>query len=149
MTTMTMRPETGDRHLVEWTLLALPSSVGLLRDYASAVLTKWGLEAMLDDVKLIVSELATNAASPKVAYGRDITFRLALLRTGLILIEVTDPSPAKPEPRQAADTDIHGRGLFIVQHLADGFGHRDEPDGRKTVWATLTAQTESSKTESK
>jgi len=141
MATMTAPRQDQDPYAFQRTLLAVPSTVGLLRDYAETILIKWGLDHRIDDTKLIVSELVTNAAAQDVARGQQITFRIGLLPDmRLISVEVTDPAPSRPQHKDAADTDIHGRGLFIVQALADGMGYRDEPGGGKTVWATLPAQ---------
>lgn len=77
--------------------------------------------------------------SPKAARGQEITIRLTYLPTSLVLIEVTDPSPGRPEIKSAGETGIHGRGLIIVQALSAEFGYRDEPGGGKTVWTLLIA----------
>jgi anti-sigma regulatory factor (Ser/Thr protein kinase) len=138
MAIMTVRRHDPDPYAFQRTLLAVPASVGLLRDYAETVLIKWGLDHRIDDTKVVVSELVTNAAAEEVARGREITFRIAFLRDmGLISVEVTDPARSRPHHTNAADTDIHGRGLLIVQALAHRTGYRDEPGGGKTIWATL------------
>ncbi len=113
--------------------------MGLLRGYADSALIKWGMESRSDDVQLVVSELGTNAvgARPGLQSGR-MTFRISLPPgRGLILVELADPFPGRPELHQAAEWDESGRGLFIVQSLAVACGYRDEPGGGKTVWATL------------
>src|ERR1700761_1457328 len=107
------------------TVLAVPSVVGLLRDQTESVLRKWGLDHITDDAKIIVSELATNATAEGVARGREIVFRMTD-HGDQVSIEITDPSPLRPRLRHAADTDVHGRGLFIVQALAVATGYRDE-----------------------
>ncbi len=128
----------SDEYMFQRSLLAVPSSVGLLRDYAETILIKWGLDQRIDDTKIVISELVTNAQAEAVARGRQITFRIALLpHRRLICIELTDPATSRPHQTDAADTDVHGRGLFIVQALAEGMGYRDEPGGGKTVWVTL------------
>lgn len=139
MTPMTLGKRTGPERTMSWKLVALPASVGMVRGYAGAALRKWGLDHLIDNATLVVSELVTNACAPKAARGQEITFRLSYLPTGLVLIEVTDPSPGRPEVKKASKTDIHGRGLLIVQALSAEFGYRDETGGGKTVWAILAA----------
>ncbi|MFC9949669.1 ATP-binding protein [Streptomyces prasinus] len=85
----------------------------------------------------LVAELAANAATHGRLTGRD--FRLALLdRVGILRIEVTDtrgddlPRPGRPAP----DTES-GRGLLLVEALADRWGVELGPVLRKTVWAEL------------
>lgn len=131
--------EVTDQDTAEWTLLAVPHAVGLLRDCAEVTLIKWDLSDLVEDTTLVVSELATNCVSEKVARGREITLRLAYLRDShLLSVEVTDPSRGRPEVKHAADTDIHGRGLFIVQALSTAMGYREEAEGGKTTWASLS-----------
>jgi len=139
MATMSVRQYNGDQGVFERTVLAARASVRLLRDYAETALIKWGLEARIDDVTLVVSELATNAvrARPAAQTGQ-ITFRISLPPDSeLILVEMTDPYPGRPRLCTATEDDVHGRGLLIVSLLAEQTGYRDEPGGGKTIWSTL------------
>ena len=114
-----------------WDLLPIPSSVRLGRDLAEVHLNKWGLAAMADDVTLIVSELLTNA----IAAGRGMVTMRLLLGSDALTIEVTDVSPGRPRRKRAAANDIGGRGLQIIEFLAESWGDRPSPDGGKVVWA--------------
>ena len=107
----------------------------LARLLAEAQLRSWGLptEAALH----IVAELAANAATHGRVPGRD--FRLTLhVVGGTLRIEVADtrgdrlPAPQHP----SADTES-GRGLLIVNALADRWGVSEDRFPRKTVWAEL------------
>ena len=85
----------------------------------------------------VVAELATNAATHGRVAGR--SFRLALLSHGSVLrIEVTDTRredlPCLQPPTPEGDS---GRGLLIVEALADRWGVGLGPVPRKTVWAEL------------
>ncbi|GAA1355892.1 hypothetical protein GCM10009612_21020 [Streptomyces beijiangensis] len=79
-----------------------------------------------------------NAATHGRVPGRD--FRLDLTRTAhrTLLIEVTDSRgdrlPAPQPPPGAAES---GRGLLLVEALADRWGVSLGPTPRKTVWAEL------------
>ncbi|MGD0747967.1 MAG: SpoIIE family protein phosphatase [Acidimicrobiales bacterium] len=86
-----------------------------------------------DALVLMLSELATNAVrhaaseyvvSVRVAGGgRDV------------LVEVSDAAGGYPVPQEQSGDAPHGRGLHIVQALADAWGiemQRDRPG--KTVW---------------
>jgi anti-sigma regulatory factor (Ser/Thr protein kinase) len=135
---MTLWRQDNNQHMFQRSLPAVPSAVGMLRSWTETILIKWGLDHRADDTKVVVSDLVTNATADDVAHGEEITFRIALLQAEhLISVEVTDPATSRPELQEAADTDVHGRGLFIVQALAEDMGYRDEPGGGKTVWATL------------
>nr|WP_302931621.1 ATP-binding protein [Actinomadura sp. WMMA1423] len=112
-------------------LFPVPSSVQLGRDLAEVHLNKWGLAVLADDVTLIVSELLTNALT---AGQGMITLSLSL-RPGVLTIEVADVGSGVPRRRKARKDDVNGRGLQIVEHLAESWGHRSAPDGGKVVWA--------------
>ena len=83
----------------------------------------------------LVAELAANAATHGRLAGRD--FRLALLSLDATLrIEVTDTRgddlPHRRPPTPDAES---GRGLLLVEALADRWGVELGPVPRKTVWA--------------
>ncbi|MFJ7270769.1 ATP-binding protein [Streptomyces sp. NPDC099050] len=85
----------------------------------------------------VVAELAANAATHGRVAGRD--FRLALLSgADSLRIEVTDTRgdglPVLRVPAPGADS---GRGLLLVEALADRWGVGLGPVPRKTVWAEL------------
>ncbi|MBO2455712.1 ATP-binding protein [Actinomadura barringtoniae] len=116
-------------------VLAVPSSAGLLRDLTEVQLAKWGAGAtLMDDALLVVSELATN--SIRACPGHLIAL---VLRTipGALIIEVHDPSQAPPRPRRASVADDGGRGLEIVDHLAELWGTHWPAGGGKIVWAKM------------
>lgn len=85
----------------------------------------------------LVAELAANAATHGRLPGRD--FRLALLaRDATRRIEVTDTrGDDLPRHRPSAPDAESGRGLLLVESLADRWGVRLGPVPRKTVWAEL------------
>jgi two-component sensor histidine kinase len=91
----------------------------------------------LDPARQIVAELAVNAATHGRVRGRD--FRLSLyVLAGTLRIEVTDTHgdrlPRLQEPTPDAES---GRGLLLVEALADRWGVTSELFPRKTVWAEL------------
>ncbi|WP_307783152.1 ATP-binding protein [Streptomyces sp. MBT53] len=95
-----------------------------------AALRYWGLQELVEDADLLVTELVTNAFK----HGRgDVGVRLYLTDTHL-LIEVRDGSPKVPVLGDAALDDEAGRGLFLVSAIADDWGV--SPDGM-TTWCSL------------
>ncbi|MET7458752.1 ATP-binding protein [Streptomyces sp. NPDC005574] len=117
-----------------------PEAASTARHLAQAVLEQWhtGAEAT-DAVVLVVSELVTNAVEH--AQG---PLALHLHREAVgsrVWVGVSDGGPAEQEgPWTASCTeDEHGRGLTIVDMLADAHGTHCHPHGGTTHWARLTA----------
>ncbi|MCW2864357.1 MAG: methyltransferase type 11 [Actinoallomurus sp.] len=102
----------------------------------SGPLHGWGMADLLDDATLIASELVSNAAK----LGQN--FALALTTKGRILrIAVSDHSDAKPivKTRPGDDWAEDGRGLLVVDALADAWGFDVRAAGGKVVWAEVTS----------
>ncbi|MFI6009193.1 ATP-binding protein [Streptomyces sp. NPDC051243] len=126
-------------------LSATPRGARLARHLALAQLHSWGIphgSTASDTVALIVAELAANAVTHGRVAGRDFQLRLAL-PTGSIRIEVSDTRaearPPKPgDVRPSCPLDEHGRGLVLVEALADRWEvvDRDAAPG-KTVRAEV------------
>ncbi|MDX2935685.1 ATP-binding protein [Streptomyces ipomoeae] len=85
---------------------------------------------------LLLSELATNAVRARTTNGRRIGVRFELAGTEL-RIEVSDSGEGKPELRQAGTDDETGRGLALVEALADDWGVSPRDGVGKTVWVLL------------
>ena len=83
---------------------------------------------------LLASELITNA----LRHGSgDITVLVTTGR-GEIRVVVADECGTEPKARSANIEDESGRGLLIVETLADDWGCEDLPQGGgKTVWFSL------------
>ncbi|MFD4942067.1 ATP-binding protein [Streptomyces sp. NPDC058409] len=107
------------------------TSVGASRDFVTGVLVEWELHPLVEDIKLCVSELATNALLHGAPPGRE--FCVGLHRgEELVRLEVRDSGPGQPAV-QRPDDACSGRGLHLVSELADDFGVDDHVVG-KTVW---------------
>ncbi|MFJ3900315.1 ATP-binding protein [Streptomyces sp. NPDC090025] len=111
----------------------------LARLLAAQQLRDWGLGgAVVEDVELVVGELASNAVTHGRVAGRDFEVRLSLAGDH-VRIEVSD-ARAEREPEVAGRTgpqpDEHGYGLLLVAALATGWGVKRRCVG-KTVWATV------------
>lgn len=92
-----------------------------------------GLDEVVDDLLLVVSELVTNA----VRHGAP-PVRLELLADAdVVRVAVGDGNPGLPRPRLVDDDAEGGRGMVLVEMLAREHGVRAQPPG-KTVWASVT-----------
>ncbi|WP_371872659.1 ATP-binding protein [Streptomyces pacificus] len=74
-----------------------------------------------EDVRLCVSELATNALVHGTAPGHGFLVKLDA-DEAVVRLEVHDSRRQHPEARQAAGTDTSGRGLTPVNALVGGWG---------------------------
>lgn len=87
----------------------------------------------------LVAELSANAATHGRLSGR--SFHLALHATPAVLrIEVTDTRGERlpcPQPQPPSADAESGRGLLVVEALADRWGVVQGSVPRKTVWAEL------------
>ncbi|MFJ9375936.1 ATP-binding protein [Streptomyces sp. NPDC101455] len=112
-----------------------PRGARLARLLATEQLRAWAIP--LDPARLLVAELAANAATHSRVPGRD--FRLTLyVVAGILRIEVTDTRGDRPpHPQDPTADEESGRGLLIVDALADRWGWDPGPRPRKTVWAEL------------
>jgi phosphoserine phosphatase RsbU/P len=119
------------------TLPADGSSPALARRHIRVALRDFGLEGLVDDVLLLVTELVTNAV---VHAGTPVELALSSSGDGL-LVEVADQSPGStPVVRGGADSESSegGRGVFLLDALADEWGTTHTRQS-KTVWFRIGA----------
>ncbi|CAL9511253.1 hypothetical protein SUDANB105_03614 [Streptomyces sp. enrichment culture] len=113
-----------------------PRGARLARLLATEQLRAWGLP--LDPARLIVAELANNAATHGRVLGRNFQLLLYVVG-GTLRIEVTDTRGDRLPRLQPDDpAEEAGRGLTLVAALADRWGAAHGLPPRKTVWAELT-----------
>ena len=114
-----------------WFLEPQAQTAGRARRLIRQALRRWNLEDQLDAAELLVSEIVTNA----VRYAeRPITLRL--LRTDVLRCEVGDDAPLLPRMRHAAPEEEGGRGLYLVNRMAQRWGATRLGAG-KVVWFEL------------
>ena len=87
-------------------------------------------------VALVVTELVNNA----VLHARSRPRLAVTIDGGSLVVGVFDDSPGSPVLTPLSDAPTtSGRGLALVDALADRWGVRVEPDGSgKTVWAVIS-----------
>ena len=130
-------PTDGTRVDAAMTLAAEPASGAAARRFVERSLAGVPAEPeRLDTLVLLCSELVTNAVLHAAAPS-EVRLRV---RDGQVRLEVHDPSPHLPAPRPQDPDATNGRGMLLVQALADRWGV--EPgdglaDVGKTVWIEL------------
>ncbi|MFI6037225.1 ATP-binding protein [Streptomyces sp. NPDC051315] len=119
------------RRLGRADLRAVPETRRALRE----MLRHWGKPGRSDIAELLTSELVTNAL---VHTDHEAVLTATVGPAGL-RVEVRDFVSRRPQPRTPNTGDgTHGRGLVLVQSLADAWGVRAHGVG-KAVWFELGA----------
>ncbi|GGY35577.1 hypothetical protein GCM10010384_48450 [Streptomyces djakartensis] len=113
-----------------------------VRSFTRDTLHDWSLDHRCDDTALVVTELTANAAThaaPGEAGVPEILLGFLLDPTH-VLVTVSDPDD-HPPVYASADSGLeeHGRGLRIVDTLAEEWGWVLRSPAGKTVWARLPA----------
>ncbi|MEU0162467.1 ATP-binding protein [Streptomyces sp. NPDC006261] len=119
-----------------------PAEVGRARRWARSRLVGSGIgddEPLAETLILLISELVTNAV---VHTGCPAVLRMLFGggggagEAGTVRVEVADTSDCPPRPRHAEGDDTNGRGLELVDGLADRWGWQPEGAG-KQIWCEV------------
>ena len=118
------------------------SAAGIARDQARRFVRRLRLEAVVEPLTLVVSELVSNA----VRHGKPPVQLLLRRVGGGVRVEVHDEEPGDGSVRGASgpvplpDLDAQGgRGQFLVDALSARHGVTEIPDDGKDVWAVVEA----------
>jgi anti-sigma regulatory factor (Ser/Thr protein kinase) len=110
------------------------ASVPAARHVAVALMRAWGAPHDHDDVALLVTELVTNVVDH---VGGEAVMTLELTLAGHWLrIAVADGSSVRPVVRALDSDNPRGRGLRLIQAIADRWGSEDHRGGKR-VWLDL------------
>ncbi|WP_406728701.1 ATP-binding protein [Streptomyces sp. GD-15H] len=126
------------------TLPSDPASVSAARAHVVGTLAEWGMPAdteVSDTIRLIVSELATNAVQHTFGQSPTFTVDIALDHDERLRVGVTDSHPRFPKWLPAAVQQDNGRGLVIIRWLTAECGGRmrvrPTREGGKTISVVL------------
>jgi anti-sigma regulatory factor (Ser/Thr protein kinase) len=112
------------------------SSASRARRFVDLRLVEHDVAHLGDDVRLVVSELATNASTHALT---PFTVTLEAVEHS-VLLKVRDGSPCHPVVLAGGTPlDTDGRGITIVARLSHDWGVTAHADGGKTVWAAFDA----------
>lgn len=122
----------------------VPESIGDARRQVVGTLRRWGVDDASDAVdalRLIVSELVTNAVQHAGRVTAAVAVSMALDDRGRLWTGVRDGDSVRPDIRRVPLLACSGRGMDIVRTLlteAGGdWGVEPCQDGGKTVWFRL------------
>jgi anti-sigma regulatory factor (Ser/Thr protein kinase) len=127
-------------------LAALPTVPAVVRAFIRTTLPAWRLNSLTDDAEMVASELASNAVAastgnsghPVYVGGRMPLVRAFLRTDGVrLVLEVWDQAPGIPVLRDVGDDEESGRGLVLVDAIADDWGWCPVTGSGKVVWAEL------------
>jgi len=107
-----------------------PEAVAAARRFVRDVLREQSRETV-ESAELMASELATNCVR-----HAHTGFELTIQTQGGIRIEVRDGGSGRPQVLHPTPREPAGRGLGIVEAMADAWGVIETPEG-KAVWFTL------------
>jgi anti-sigma regulatory factor (Ser/Thr protein kinase) len=124
----------GDGHELE--LAADLTSPAAARAFVADLLGRWGFATLTDAATLLTSELVTNAVRHA---GTGMRLTVSRTEHDTVRVAVTDHArDVDIRPRRSDDDAEGGRGLFLVEQLANGWGSFVGDSG-KTVWFELRA----------
>ncbi|MFC7382726.1 MULTISPECIES: ATP-binding protein [Sphaerisporangium] len=122
-----------------------PESVHSARSFAAGSLIGWRMRDLVQDMELVVSELATNAlrhglmpgpCEPRHSVCEPI--RMSMIRMGsLVGCVFADPGSAAPVMRDPSPLETGGMGLHIVESMSLRWGWNPLLPYGKVVWAVL------------
>ncbi|WP_405520392.1 ATP-binding protein [Streptomyces canus] len=119
--------------------MPVAENVPEVRRGAQLVLASWSVpQDASETVVLILSELAANAVRHARIPGRTFDTRLAYDGEKTVEVEVGDGSPHLPVVKPYDPDATSGRGLLLVEALADAWEVRHRDFG-KVVWARVRA----------
>ncbi|MYT22872.1 SpoIIE family protein phosphatase [Streptomyces sp. SID7760] len=109
-----------------------PEALVAARHMIAAAVRAWGARERADEIELVADELIVNALmhteGPAI-----VTLRVLAGPQRRLRVEVEDRSSALPRRREAGVSGVSGRGLMLVDRLADVWGVEPRGSG-KCVW---------------
>ncbi|WP_329025478.1 SpoIIE family protein phosphatase [Streptomyces sp. NBC_00690] len=131
----TVTPRSGGR-LQQSVAQNEPEALRSARHMVLSAVRAWGARERSDEIELAADELITNALMHTDG-GAIVTVRVLVGPQRRLRVEVEDRSSALPRRREADLSGVSGRGLLLVDQLADAWGVESRGTG-KCVWCEFT-----------
>ncbi|MEV4742922.1 SpoIIE family protein phosphatase [Streptomyces sp. NPDC049555] len=109
-----------------------PEALSAGRHMIRAAVRAWGARERADEIELAADELVTNALLHTDG-AAVVTIRMLTGPVRRLRVEVEDRSSALPRRREPGESGVSGRGLMLVDRLADTWGVEPRGSG-KSVW---------------
>ncbi|MEU2248421.1 SpoIIE family protein phosphatase [Streptomyces sp. NPDC019224] len=110
-----------------------PEALSSARHMIRAAVRAWGAKDRAREVELAADELVTNALMHTDG-GALVTIRVLTGTERRLRVDVEDRSSALPRRRDTGEAGVSGRGLLLVDQLADAWGVESRGTG-KCVWS--------------
>ena len=120
----------------ETVLAAEPVSASKARDFICQHLVAHDLLYLVEDVRLVASELATNA----MVHARTPFVVTLSELDGVVLLDIRDGSASVPVRTGPQVGDRGGRGMMLVELLSHEWGISADGSGSKSVWASFATR---------
>lgn len=105
------------------------TSPAIARRVVEQALTAWSASQLLDAAQLVVSEMVTNAVNHA---GGPATLELTVeLHDDELLLALADGSSIRPLARELVDDSPSGRGIHLIEAVADRWDVRDYHGGKQ------------------
>ncbi|MCF3119787.1 serine/threonine-protein phosphatase [Streptomyces arenae] len=124
-------PQSGGR-LQQHVAPSDPEALAEARHMIRAAVRAWGAGERADEIELVADEVITNALMHTDG-SAIVTLRVLTGADRRLRVDVEDSSSALPRRRDAGESGVSGRGLLLVDRLADVWGVDARGSG-KCVW---------------
>lgn len=118
---------------------AEPERIAGARKQVRELLHDWADEEQVDSAELMVSEMVTNVLVHTDGDALLVAEAVGELGTRRLRVEVADSSDELPHKRHPGEMASSGRGLLLMEMLADTWGVDPRGDG-KSIWFELHEQ---------
>ena len=125
-------PEPSGGRLQQHVAPGDPEALTEARHMIRAAVRAWGAGERADEIELAADELITNALMHTEG-SAIVTLRVLAGPARRLRVDVEDSSSALPRRREAGESGVSGRGLMLVDMLADVWGV-EARGGGKCVW---------------
>jgi hypothetical protein len=145
MTMSAVRPRATGHPGYNVTLPCEEATAEKAKRLVRTALSAWELDHLADAASLIVCELIANAV--RHTSSRSIRVQIDRPSPGWVRLAVVDKSSRPPELCKPEETEERGRGLLLVDALADRWGYdlmgsNPQPWGKR-CWAELRTDAQS------
>lgn len=120
----------------ETVLAAEPVSASKARDFICQHLVAHDLLYLVEAVRLVASELATDA----MLHARTPFIVTLSELDGFVLLDIRDGSVSVPVRTRPQVGDRGGRGSMLVELLSHEWGVSTDGSGSKSVWASFATR---------